>query len=149
MTGFRHVGIAVSDMRRALGFYRDYLGLRVARDAGHVTGPYISALTALQNVDVEIQILETEDGCRVELLEFHSHRAGSAGRARNSDVGRSHIALTVKDLAGLYRRRDQAGVNFQTAPIASPDQVWVCFCHDPDGTLVELVEPMDPDATRA
>lgn len=147
MTGFRHVGIVVSDMRLALRFYVNYLGLSVVRQFERRGGPYMSILTALPDVQTEIYILETADRCKVELLQFHSHPAGRGSQAKNSDVGRSHVALTVADLRGLYARRDEYDVKFQTEPLDSPDGVLVCFCHDPDGTLVELVEPVTPRAT--
>ena len=137
----RHVGIVVSDMQSALRFYQGYLGLEESLEVRR-HGEYISQLAGIEDVDVEIRILTVADGFKVELLQFHSHPALAGQPAVLCDIGRSHVALTVDDLMGLYQKRDTYGVRFNTAPIHSPDGVLVCFCHDPDGTLVELVQPL-------
>ncbi len=142
MTGIRHIGVVVSDMERALRFYRDFLGLPVTASYPCRSGGYMSELTALADVEVEIQILESGGDCKLELLCFRSHPGGQGNPALLCDVGRSHVAFTVENLHRLYELRDEFGVAFQTPPIESPDGVTVCFCHDPDGTLVELVEPL-------
>lgn len=107
----------------------------------------MDTLTDHEGVDVEIHLLKAPDGGLVELLQFHSHSTDSAGAVGLSTVGRLHLALTVGDLDALYRAGTAAGVKFVTPPVHSPDNVKVCFCRDPDDTLVELVEPLGPDAS--
>ena len=137
----RHIGIIVSDMGAALRFYRDYLGLPVERSFPSRSGDYMSALTGLADADLAIELLRAPDGSLIELLQIRSHPAPRGKPAAMADVGRSHVAFTVADLDDLYRRRDAFSVAFNSAPLDSPDGVRVCFCRDPDGTMVELVQP--------
>ena len=58
-----------------------------------------------------------------------------------TQIGCSHIALTVPNLDNLYDKLLEQDVVFNSPPQYSPDgYAKVTFCKDPDGSLVELVE---------
>ena len=141
MRAIRHVGIVVSDMEEALGFFRDLLGLTVARtlDEG---GPYLAALLAIPGVRATTVKLSADAGeTMVELLKFHSPEARARDTREPSSLGLTHVAFTVADLEALYARLTRAGVRFLSRPQRSPDgYVLVAFCYGPDDVLVELVE---------
>ncbi len=110
------------------------------------TGVYIDNVLSLRDVRLSTIKLAADSGSAlIELLEFGSHREGMPAKREVYSVGPSHVALTVDDLDGLYRRLSQAGVRFKAPPHVSPDGgAKVTFCHDPDGTFVELVEVLTP-----
>lgn len=139
----RHAGIVVSDMERALGFYRDLLGLRVESDQRE-TGEFIEELLAMPGVEVRtVKLAAAEGQALVELLQF-SGEAGSADGAGNlRRLGPTHAALTVEGLDALHARLRAEGVPFLSPPRTSPNgRARVAFCADPDGTMLELVEPL-------
>ncbi len=144
MTVVRHVGIVVSDMEKALRFYRDLIGLR---DAEVVTesGPFIDGLLGMRNTKIRTAKLAGADGpTLIELLVFDSP-GGTEATPLNA-IGPTHVALTVADLDELYRRLSAAGIAFNAPPRLTPDGgAKVAFCRDPDGTYIELVEPQAPD----
>lgn len=144
MTAVRHCGIVVSDMERSLRFYRDLLGLKVAR-AMDESGEFIDNVLGLGNVQVTTVKLSGDDGpTLVELLEFKSHQDKDPVRRTLYSIGPTHAAFTVDNLDEVYRRLSQAGVRFNAPPQLSPDgYAKVTFCYDPDGTPVELVEVLD------
>lgn len=143
----RHFGIVVGNMERSLRFYRDLLGLRVVRTMDE-SGEHIDNMLSLQNVRVSTVKMSADNGSTlVELLKFKSHPRETPAKCEVYSIGLSHVAFTVDDLDGVYRRLLQAGVRFKAPPRLSPDgYAKVTFCQDPDGTLVELVEVMNPVA---
>ena len=72
MIGIRHFGIVVSDLERALHFYRDLLGLKAVR-ASDEQGAYLDNMLGLSGARVLTVKLGASSGqTLVELLEFKS-----------------------------------------------------------------------------
>ena len=149
MRAVRHFGIVVSDMGRALRFYRDLLGLTVVRVMDEF-GEHIDNMLSLRNVRVSTVKLSADDGSAlVELLEFKSHHDDRTAKRDLYRTGPSHVAFTVDDLEAVCRRLSAAGVRCNAPPQLSPDgSVKVTFVRDPDNALVELVEVLKPTASR-
>ena len=140
--GVRHTGIVVTDMEKALRFYRDLLGLKVVKDFTE-EGDYIDSISGLSCVRVRMVKLTADDGSMIELLQYLSHPREARHNSQLCDIGCSHIALTVDDIDKEYARLLKNGVWFDCPPCISPDgYAKVTFCHDPDGTSIELVEPV-------
>jgi catechol 2,3-dioxygenase-like lactoylglutathione lyase family enzyme len=140
-----HVGITVSDLDRALGFYRDVLGLRVIADAT-VTEPEVAELLGLDSVQLRIADLDSGDGRIVELIQYVQPK-GRRIAYESSDSATAHIAFTVDDLAALRDRLTSAGatmVSRQPITINEPGGAFdgaICFyVRDPDGVILELVQ---------
>ena len=143
MRAFRHVGITVSNLPRAQAFYCDYLRYRVIAERHGQHNDYISTLVGVDDAIIDITLLEGIDGSRLELLQYRSHARPAAPAAEGFETGRPHIALTVANLDALYATREAHGARFKSAPLLSPDDpVMVAYCHDPDGTILELVQPL-------
>lgn len=141
--GVRHVGIVVRDSERSLAFYRDLLELRVEIDQVE-SGEFIETILAFPGVRVRTTKLSAPEGpTLIELLEFEDAVGENAGGANLKRVGPTHAALTVANLEGLYERLTRQGVEFLSPPRVSADGLArVAFCADPDGTMLELVEPI-------
>jgi len=140
MKAIRHFGIVVSDLDRALHFYRDLLGLRVTKSMEE-SGEYLSNITGLAGARATTIKLAADDGKLVELLYFHSHPSRPAGSKGISEIGPSHVAFTVENVDEEYDRLSKEGIEFNSAPQLSPDgYAKVAFCRDYDRTLIELVE---------
>ena len=140
MKQIRHTGVVVSDMERSLRFYRDLLGLKVAKNFKE-EGAYIDSISGLSSVRVWMVKLTADDGSMVELLQYLSHPRKAPDNPQICDIGCSHIAFTVDDIDEEYARLSESGVRFNCPPYISPDgYAKVAFCHDPDGASIELVE---------
>lgn len=117
--GLHHVSLVVSDTGRALGFYRDLLGLPIdeSRPALGFPGAWLSL------GDRQLHLLELPNPDPVSLRPAHG------GRDR-------HTAVMVDDLDAFTDRLQQAGVSFTLSRSGRR----ALFCRDPDGNAWELIE---------
>lgn len=143
MKAVRHAGIVVSDLAKSLRFYRDLLGLRIAKQKEE-SGEYIDAICGLKNARINTVKLAAGDGSLIELLYFYSHLNAGRGKSDIFDIGISHVAFMVEDVDKEYDRLSKAGVLFNSPPKVSPDgYAKVAFCKDPDGVFVELTQVLE------
>lgn len=117
-----HVSVVVADVRAALAFYVDALGLPLdrSRPAMGFEGAWLKV------GDQQIHLLQVPNPDPV------APRPAHAGRDR-------HLALTVEGLEAWVARLEQAGVAFTRSKSGRR----ALFCRDPDGNAVELIEVSD------
>lgn len=143
INGIRHIGITVTDMEEALRFYRDLLGLKVILDRKQ-EGEVLERILGIPYARMRAVMLKAPDGKCVELFKFYSHPAKAPDRIEVTNVGCTHVAFCVNDLAELCTRLRAAGVRFHCPPVTGPSSyAKVTYCRDFDGTIVELVEILD------
>jgi len=137
-----HFGICVSDLDRAICFYRDGLGfsegggIEVADTLGNVMGmDEFSLRTRMMSLG----------GISIELLHFpRSQDPVRADRLRAMNhTGFTHMALAVEDVDAAARLVvAHGGIVFpETRAVLETDEgpVTMLYCADPDYTRVELV----------
>jgi lactoylglutathione lyase len=127
-----HVGLTVSDLERARGFYERALGFEVQL-AFELPGGARGLM------------LRTTGGARVELFEVGEPETGVAGvdpREAMRTLGFGHVAVELGDLDLGYAAVIAAGAGEVWPPRPSPEPGRrMAFVHDPDGNLVELIGP--------
>lgn len=114
-----HVSFIVSDVQRALRFYRDVLELSVndsRPDLGY-PGAWLDVGTG------QIHLLQLPNPDPSEGRPAHG------GRDR-------HVALAVTDLDRLQQALQQADVDFTLSRSGRR----ALFCRDPDGNALEFIE---------
>jgi catechol 2,3-dioxygenase-like lactoylglutathione lyase family enzyme len=142
LAGIAHASVVVSDMERALRFYRDLLGL-VVTDDEDVSGAFVSTVAGLPDVRVRVVLLSAGDPvARVELLQFVSPQGFGAAPPLPA-LGASHVALLTSDIHALHRSLTAAGVTTVSAPIDNGVH-WAMHVLDPDDIRVELLELIAP-----
>ena len=142
---FAHVGITVSDMERAVHFYRDVLGLKVVGDVTFA-GEEADALTQEKGTQlhaVYLRSVEELKGAPIELLHFISPVAEGKPYAGIKNPGITEVAFWVKDIEKIYADLKAHGVPFYSAPqLFDLDgyKVKAVYFRDPDGTTLELLQ---------
>jgi glyoxylase I family protein len=136
-----HHGLCVSDLERALAFYRDGLGFaEVSRLRFEDPGTH--KLLGLPGAVLEAVYLR-RDGTTLELLHFPrpGTRLGGAPRPMNQ-VGLTHLSFLVSDLDALLAKLRTLGGNVLEATRLDSQGKGsnAIFVTDPDGTRIELVE---------
>lgn len=115
-----HVNLTVSDLERAIAFYRDLFGYSV-----RWKGKCHSGQPAAHVGD---------ERCYLALFE-----APSEGRAPHDydDVGLNHVAFVVEDFEAVKQRLKGLGVDTHLEADYEPGRRFYFF--DPDGIEVEIV----------
>ena len=128
-----HQGISVTDMDRSMKWYSEVLGFEpVSRQFE----PGLGAVVAfLRRDDFEIELFEYQGSDRHDLPDDR--------KVPNEDlkyIGTKHVAYAVEDMEGAISELKEKGVHMAT-PLLDMHGQLVCFINDPDGILVELIQP--------
>jgi len=136
----RHTGIVVKDLDKAVAFY-EALGFTTV-DRKTESGQFIEAVTGVSGAVVEWAKLSVEDGQLLELLTYNSDVSGQMPALQPSaKLGCSHVAFTVSSIDRACEVIRNNGGSLVNPAALSPDgKVQVCYCHDSEGVLLELVE---------
>jgi len=123
-----HIGIAVDDLEKALGFYRDGLGLNV------------DLTEDVPSQAVRAHFVETGN-VKLELLEATSSESPIARSIERRGVGLHHITFRVDDLVEVLDYLRERGVRLiDDAPRDGAEGALVAFIHprSTHGVLIEL-----------
>lgn len=140
----RHVGIVCKNLSVSLDFYCNLLGFKVDRHM-HETGSFISNVLGFSDLNIEtIKLCLPRGGAQLELVYFGDLAKDKKIADNNTKIfnyGITHIAFKVDDLQDLYNKLILSQISFISKPLISEDKkARVCFCQDPDGVYIELVE---------
>lgn len=146
VTLMNHVGITVPDLRAAVAWYRDVLGLNVhleemevTNDGGHL-GSLVRGLFGERFEKVRMAHLTTADGAGVELFEFIEPQTEVGDSFQYWKSGIFHFCLTVDDVAATAAAIEAAGGTklSQAWSLFSNKDYQVAYTQDPWGTVIEL-----------
>jgi catechol 2,3-dioxygenase-like lactoylglutathione lyase family enzyme len=117
-----NIGIAVSDARRALAFYKERLGFE-----GEVTGGEGSVTLG----DVMLYIFES--------------KSAIASHARTDDYynnppGLDHLAFEVDDIEAAGAELEARGIVFLGGIVGEPGSFRCRGFHDPDGNMLYIIQ---------
>ena len=116
--GIHHASLLVADTPRALGFYRDLLGLEVLGERPDLGFP--GAWLRVGSQQIHLLELPPPDPL--------TGRPAHGGRDR-------HLALYVRDLEALARRLEAAGIPYTRSRSGRA----ALFCRDPDANALEFL----------
>ena len=136
-----HTGITCSDLERAIGFYRDVLGLEVT-DPVRVGGRRMEQITGMPGAVIDVAYVNAP-GHRIELL-CYVEPTGAPSLLRPCDPGFVHVALEVEHLDEAARALLRAGYE-AVHPVESlepppPGGMRGVYTRDPDRVVIELIE---------
>lgn len=143
-TGFFHVGITVKDLDASTRFYEQAIGL--SRSWGQCIDRDSSrTLVGVAFTRLHCQFFSLPGGGLLELLEYVPASGGPL-RSNPDDPGTAHLCLWVHGLDDVIERaRRLGGRSVAAAPVEVPDGRYagarVVYLRDPDGFLLELIEP--------
>ena len=122
-----HIGINTGDFGKTMNFYRDILGFKQ-----HETVPIHG---------FEITNVEAPDGTLVELFDYGLRTDKSVGD--NSVVGYRHLAFEVDNVDEWEAHLRNHDIEIRmSATVMEELGIKGILCLDPDGTEIELFEPL-------
>jgi methylmalonyl-CoA epimerase len=124
-----HIAIVVEDLGKALGVYRDALGMNV------------TAVKEMPEQDVKMAFLPTGDS-EIELLEPINPDSGIARYLAKRGEGLHHVCLEVDDIAATLAELKARGAQLIDETPRQGAYGKIAFIHPKGahGVLIELVE---------
>jgi catechol 2,3-dioxygenase-like lactoylglutathione lyase family enzyme len=141
-----HFSFTVSDLDKALQFFRELLGLRAGPPV-EVENEGVQKIIGMPGAKLRISMVELPGGGRIELIEYAKPR-GAAIDLATCNTGVAHVAFGVDNIQKMYDDLSAKGVKFVSAPVWAPGADgkgrWaVCYLRGPDGITFELIERVD------
>jgi catechol 2,3-dioxygenase-like lactoylglutathione lyase family enzyme len=133
---FCHLVVGVTDMDRALAFYRDVLGMEVVFETLISGEPFDAVLHATRKQEGRV-VGGLLGGLMIELLSLGV--APPDHKPRRAITGIHNLSLSVPDLDDAHRRITAAGYTPDQEPFEIGG-VRMFFVKDLDGTPVEFIE---------
>jgi catechol 2,3-dioxygenase-like lactoylglutathione lyase family enzyme len=133
---FCHLVVGVTDMDRALAFYRGVLGMEVVFESLISGQAFDAALHAKRRQEGRV-VGGLLGGLMVELLSLGTNPPDQ--KHRRPITGIHNVSLSVTDLDDTHRRIIAAGYTPEQDPFEIGG-VRMFFVKDPDGTPVEFIE---------
>ncbi len=136
-----HVGVVVDDLADAVAFFVE-LGLELQGETP-VAGDWVDRIVGLEGVRAQIAMLQTPDGARLELTQFHAPPSDSGHqRAPANASGIRHVAFAVEDIDAVLARLRARGAELVGELGRYEDRYRLCYIRGPAGIIVELAEPI-------
>jgi catechol 2,3-dioxygenase-like lactoylglutathione lyase family enzyme len=136
-----HTGITVSNLGRAIAFYRDVLGLPVSETV-RASGPLFEKITGVPGADLKVCFVRAP-GLIIELLQY-VNPPGKPSMLRQCDPGAFHLAIKVQNIEEVVAASSKAGFkafgDIQTIPEGPVKGMRVVYARDPDGVVLEIIE---------
>jgi catechol 2,3-dioxygenase-like lactoylglutathione lyase family enzyme len=144
------VGIACRDLALQRRFYLDVMGFTLASEI--VVAADKAGASALSAGGYTVLRLQTAYGERIKLLGPDTPPAALAQPDgfildRPNTI---YLTFIVADIDAAIARLRDAGVGFMTGPqrVEARPGVYLAFCRDPEGNILELVQYSDIGAYR-
>ncbi len=142
MIRLRHIGIVVRDLAKSVKFYEDLFGLVVFKEMLE-EGKYVEDLVGIKDASIRWVKLKARDDTVFELLEYKNTKFTNKDNYPADRLGCSHLAVSVEDIDSVYKKLKAYDCKCNSKPLFSPDgKVKVMYCHDIDGTILEIVEEL-------
>ena len=152
-----HVGFVVRDLEASIRFYTEGLGLRLRHEQVQ-DNDYTRRLVGYEDACLRIAQFQLPagdpppSGHVLELIEYQSPKGRPSDPARNT-LGAGHLAFFVDDIEGMAANLTTLGAT----PLSEPNRITAginkggraLYLRDPDGVMLELLQPADiPDGER-
>ena len=144
-----HIGITVADLERSMDFYCKNFGMVLHR-RNEFPEAFFAANKSLYNLEpmtCKTAVLKTPNGIQLEL--FHFSKQMQPELVPWNRAGITHFALTVGDVTEFAKQLKENGVEFCMDVGTRPDKGHWLFVRDPDGNMIEIMEPFAVDMQKA
>ncbi len=135
---FSHITVRVSDLERALGFYRDGLGLQPLFDV-RLDGPGLDAVTGTPGARGRMIGLLVPGAGKVSIELIYFEHPSLSPPPEGRFTGWSNISISVADIDATHAAFLARGLAPHSPPV-EVGGVRMFFVTDPDGARIEIIE---------
>ena len=149
-----HIGVSVTDIQRAMRWYRDILRMTVLVSPTEVSSPptnpqgaeiseRVKAVFGSRFHKLLICHMSSANGIGIELFQFVEPKVEHRENDTNFEywkTGFFHIAITDPNVEEIADRIAASGGKKRTNVMEFPSGSGkkICFCEDPDGNIIEI-----------
>lgn len=140
------VGLVVTDIEKALDFYTNVVGMKKVGEFD-VDEEFGKSSGLSDGIAFHVDVLKLEDSPEAnqwKLMSFGKDAGHPRSKFIQDDTGMQYITIMVKSLEPFLKRIEKHNVKLlgDTPIPLGPDQHFVLI-QDPDGTIVELIGPLN------
>jgi catechol 2,3-dioxygenase-like lactoylglutathione lyase family enzyme len=144
---FNHVGISVTDLEKAIQFYKEVFGLKlimgpeIIKADNTVIGQLCLDIFGEKMKEFRIAHMTTSDGIGIEIFEFVEPKA--TRRENNFEywkTGIFHISFTASDLEEAGKLIEKHGGKVRSKIWENFPDRRLLYCEDPFGNIFELYD---------
>ena len=125
-----HISLQVSDLDRALAFYREVFGMQIVLER-NLEGPEFEAVTATPGAR-SMLVRGLVAGHTVVQLFWHNWR-------EPANEHRTLMSFEVRDVQAAHEGLRAKGISIQSEPVPF-DNSTAFVIHDPDGHPIEIIQ---------
>lgn len=141
ITTMNHTSFTVSDLKKAVDFYQNVLGLELVSLAER-DETFSAAITGIPGAKLNIAYLKVFN-CMIELIEYTAG-AGVKLDTHTNNIGSAHICFYISDYDEWIERMKKYNVKFRgelcIVPAGPNKGKRVCYMIDNDGNNLEFME---------
>ncbi len=142
ITGVNHTSFTVSNLDKAVAFFRDVLGAAVLSVADRPKD-FSERVTGVRGARLSIGYVELGEH-KIELIQYLEGQ-GTTLDVSTNNVGSGHICFNVDDARALQRDLQARGVKFVSEPMEIPIGTnkggFATYFKGPDGITIEFIQP--------
>ena len=140
------VGLVVTDIEKALDFYTNVVGMKKVGEFD-IDEPFSLSSGLSDGTAFHVDVLKLEDSPEAnqwKMISFGKDAGHPRSKYIHDDTGMQYITIMVKSLKPFLKRIKKHNVKLlgDTPIPLGPDQHFVLI-QDPDGTIVELIGPLN------
>ncbi|NVO32258.1 VOC family protein [Hymenobacter lapidiphilus] len=142
ITDFSHITLNCRELERSVAFYQT-LGLEVLRDVGELNAPGIAQAFQLPAGHLRVVHLAPPGrtgNMKIDLCQWLDPTPVGAPYSTLNHVGWARLCLVVQGLDETVQQLQAQGIGFLSDIAAFGQGVRSVCLHDPDGTVVQLIE---------
>ncbi len=137
-----HLGMTVRNLQKTLDFYCNTLGAELLWEANRVQqGAQTDLIFGMAGTKVSVCGINLH-GIIIEFFQFHQPAIDDATfYTTYKTAGWKHLALEVDDIQHEVERLKKQGVHFRYPIQTLLGGAQITYFDDPDGILLELIQP--------
>jgi catechol 2,3-dioxygenase-like lactoylglutathione lyase family enzyme len=141
LANIHHASLTTSDGERLSAFYTGFFGFTLAlKTEWDGNNALADAIWGITGTSVKMWMLKRGTSF-LEIFEFRTPPAKRSDDRQISTAGYTHMALLSDDIHGDYGRLSASGIAFTCPPQDVPGLCIATYLRDPDGNLIELLQP--------
>ena len=143
--GPNHFNVVVEDIDAIKEFYGKVVGLAI-KDEFEISEPELSRGLGVDDAVLKVIFWHIpESDTTIEMVEYATPTSAPVAKEPTNRLGYGHLAFTVEDIDAVYEELSARGAEFVSPPVTVAGGVKFCFFKDPEGNILEIIQPLPED----